>query len=74
MWSSIAIGIKALDKLLGITEWFQRRAERAEHRRTGRLEQQNADLKAESDILKRQRDTHANAPNPDDADDVLNRL
>lgn len=46
MWTSIAAGIKALDKILGITEWFQRRAERKEHRRAGKVEQKAADLAA----------------------------
>lgn len=46
-------------KALGITEWIARWTDRKADESTGELRQRNADLKAQNDVLRKQRDSLA---------------
>lgn len=43
-------------------------------RRGGRQDERQRQTAANADILERQRDAHANGPDPDNPDDIIDRL
>lgn len=58
MWNLIATALR----LFGFFDWVQGWLDRREAKEEGRQEQQNADLKAANDSLRRQAEAEASSP------------